>query len=41
MSIDEFYEEPHEGVNYKVNPDGTTEVATGQLKIIDEETVIE
>ncbi|OWT52661.1 hypothetical protein [Bacillus sp. K2I17] len=41
MSIDEFYEEPHEGVDYKVNPDGTTEVAPGQLKIIDDEKVAE
>ncbi|WHT89575.1 hypothetical protein [Bacillus cereus] len=41
MSIDEFYEEPHEGVEYNVNTDGTTEVAPGQLKIVDEETVAE
>lgn len=41
MSIDEFYEEPHEGVEYNVNPDGTTEVASGQLKIVDEEMIAE
>ncbi|EEM02028.1 hypothetical protein bmyco0002_56470 [Bacillus pseudomycoides] len=39
MSIDEFYEESHEGVEYNVNPDGTTEVAPGQLNIDDEETI--
>ncbi|MGH1142123.1 hypothetical protein [Bacillus pseudomycoides] len=41
MSIDDFYEEPHKGVEYNVNPDGTTEVAPGQLKIVDEETITE
>ncbi|MGX5623508.1 hypothetical protein [Bacillus cereus] len=41
MSIDEFYEEPHEGVEYSVNPDGTTDVVPGQLKIVDEETIVE
>lgn len=41
MSIDEFYEEQHEGVKYNVNPDGTTDVAPGQLKIVDEETIAE
>ncbi|MEB9877461.1 hypothetical protein [Bacillus cereus] len=41
ISIDEFYEESHEGVEYNVNPDGTTEVAPGQLKIVDEETIAE
>ncbi|MBY0036690.1 hypothetical protein H7U08_08870 [Bacillus cereus] len=41
MSIDEFYEEQHEGVEYNVNPDGTTDVAPGQLKIVDEESVAE
>ena len=41
MSIDEFYEEQHEGVEYNVNPDGTTNVAPGQLKIVDEESVAE
>ena len=34
MSIDEFYEEQHEGVEYNVNPDGTTNVAPGQLKLL-------
>ncbi|MEB9135759.1 hypothetical protein P4H40_27805, partial [Bacillus cereus] len=42
MSIDEFYEEPHEGMEYNVKPDGTTEVAPGQLiKIVDGETIAE
>ncbi|PEL71152.1 hypothetical protein CN637_03900 [Bacillus toyonensis] len=41
MSIDEFYEESNEGVEYNVNSDGTTEVAPGQLKIVDEETIAE
>ncbi|CCW08421.1 MULTISPECIES: hypothetical protein [Bacillus] len=41
MSIDEFYEEQHEGVEYNVNPDGTNDVAPGQLKIVDEETIAE
>ncbi|MGE6551287.1 hypothetical protein ACQKFK_20430 [Bacillus mycoides] len=41
MSIDEFYEEQHEGVEYNVNPDGTTDVVPGQLKIVDEESVAE
>ncbi len=31
------FEEPHEGVEYSVKPDGTTEVAPGQLKIADGE----
>ncbi|MEN1934985.1 hypothetical protein AAIE21_05080 [Paenibacillus sp. 102] len=41
MSIDEFYEESHEGMEYSVNSDGTTEVAPGQLKLVDEETITE
>lgn len=41
MSIDEFYEEPHEGMEYNVKPDGTMEVAPGQLKIVDGETIAE
>ncbi|PHG57595.1 hypothetical protein [Bacillus toyonensis] len=41
MSIDEFYEELHEGVEYNVNSDGTTDVAPGQLKIVDGETIAE
>lgn len=41
MSIDEFYEEKHEGMEYNVKQDGTTEVAPGQLKIVDEETIAE
>jgi hypothetical protein len=35
MSIDEFYEEPHEGVGYKVAKDGTVEVNKDQLTIDD------
>lgn len=31
MSIDEFYEEPREGMEYNVKQDGTTEVAHGQF----------
>ncbi|PEK83559.1 MULTISPECIES: hypothetical protein [Bacillus cereus group] len=41
MSIDEFYEEQHEGMEYNVKQDGTTEVAPGQLKIVDGETIAE
>ncbi|PGL87855.1 hypothetical protein CN931_01340 [Bacillus sp. AFS054943] len=41
MSIDEFYEEQHEGMEYKVKQDGTTEVAPGQLKIVDGEKIAE
>jgi hypothetical protein len=37
MSIDEFYEEPHEGVGYKVVKDGTVEVNKDQLTIDDVE----
>ncbi|PEJ99315.1 organic solvent tolerance protein OstA [Bacillus wiedmannii] len=29
----EEHSEPHEGVKYSVNPDGTTEVVPGQLEI--------
>lgn len=36
MSTDDF-EEPHEGVEYNINPDGTTEVTSGQLNIDDVE----
>jgi hypothetical protein len=35
MSIDEFYEDPHEGVSYKVDKDGTVEVNKDQLTIDD------
>ncbi|PFR34606.1 organic solvent tolerance protein OstA [Bacillus cereus] len=35
------FEEPYEGVEYSVKPDGTTEVASGQLKTVDEETIAE
>ncbi|MCZ6942390.1 hypothetical protein EJ131_17985 [Bacillus mycoides] len=41
MSIDEFYEEPHEGMEYSVKQDGTTDVAPGQLKLVDDEKVAE
>ncbi|RPJ97266.1 hypothetical protein CW357_00955 [Rummeliibacillus sp. TYF005] len=37
MSIEEFYEEPHEGIKYEVNKDGTVTVPEGQLKIDDVE----
>ncbi|MED2035560.1 hypothetical protein P4V74_30840 [Bacillus thuringiensis] len=39
MSIDEFYEEPHKGVEYNVKQDGTTEVAPGQLTIVEGEVL--
>ncbi|WP_163102270.1 hypothetical protein [Peribacillus alkalitolerans] len=35
MSIDEFYEEQHEGVSYTVNQDGTASVPAGQLSLDD------
>ncbi|MED3269507.1 hypothetical protein P4358_27655 [Bacillus thuringiensis] len=41
MSIDEFYEESHEGVEYNVNPDGTTDINPGQLTLIEDESVAE
>jgi hypothetical protein len=37
MSIDEFYEEPQEGVKYNVQKDGTVEVNKDQLTIDDVE----
>jgi hypothetical protein len=37
MSIDEFYEEPHEGVKYNVAKDGTVEVNKDQLTMDDVE----
>jgi len=33
MSIEEFYEEPHEGIEYNVDEDGSVSVAPGQLDI--------
>ncbi|WP_367899797.1 hypothetical protein [Bacillus pseudomycoides] len=36
MSIDEFYEEPHEGVEYNINLDGTTDVVPNQVNVDDE-----
>lgn len=41
MSIDEFYEEPHEGMEYNIKQDGTTEINPGQLKLIEGESVAE
>jgi hypothetical protein len=38
MTIDEFYEEPHEGIDYKVNNDGTVEV-DGQMEMDKKELV--
>jgi hypothetical protein len=35
MSIDEFYEDPHEGVKYNVGKDGTVEVNKDQLSMDD------
>lgn len=37
MSIEEFYEEPHEGVKYEVDEGGVVTVPEGQLKIDDVE----
>ena len=39
MSIEEFYEEPHEGVKYTVDKGGQVDVPEDQLSIDDEETV--
>lgn len=33
MTIDEFYDDDHEGVQYTVNPDGTVEVDQGQMTL--------
>ncbi|MED1559303.1 hypothetical protein [Bacillus paramycoides] len=41
MSIDEFYEEPHEGMEYNIKQDGTTEINPGQLKLIEGESEVE
>lgn len=35
MSIDEFYEEPHDGVSYTIDKDGTASVPEGQLKLVE------
>ncbi|GIN60515.1 hypothetical protein J27TS8_05080 [Robertmurraya siralis] len=35
MSIEEFYEEPHEGVKYSVDKDGTASVVTDQMSLDD------
>ncbi|PGE86637.1 hypothetical protein COM55_07710 [Bacillus pseudomycoides] len=39
MSIDEFYEEPHQGMEYSVNSDGTADIVPGQLSIDDKESI--
>ncbi|TCZ76088.1 hypothetical protein E0485_14675 [Paenibacillus albiflavus] len=31
MSIDEYYDEPHEGIKYSTNPDGTVDVDQDQV----------
>lgn len=36
MSIEEFYEEPHDGVEYKIDKDGTASVPEGQLKLVED-----
>ncbi|MGN8233091.1 hypothetical protein ACTHAL_001316 [Priestia flexa] len=36
MTIDEFYEDDHEGIEYSVDDDGTVSVPEGQLSINDE-----
>ncbi|SMQ75922.1 hypothetical protein SAMN05444673_2568 [Bacillus sp. OV166] len=47
MSIEEFYDSeqfedgPHEGVEYKINPDGTAEVKPDQLTLDDVKEEIE
>lgn len=41
MSIDEFYEEPHEGMEYNIKQDGITEINPGQLKLIEGESEAE
>lgn len=40
ISIDEFYEDNHEGVKYNVKGDGTVEVDPNQLSIDDEENEV-
>ncbi|WP_433959331.1 hypothetical protein [Cytobacillus horneckiae] len=37
MSIDEFYEEDHEGIEYSVDGDGNVSVPDGQLSIDEED----
>ncbi len=37
MTIDEFYNENHEGIKYNVNKDGTVDVPDGQMSIDDVE----
>ncbi|EEM02476.1 hypothetical protein [Bacillus pseudomycoides] len=39
MSIDEFYEEPHQGMENSVNSDGTADIVPGQLSIDDKESI--
>ncbi|XIG89023.1 hypothetical protein C1N90_20935 [Priestia aryabhattai] len=38
MTIDEFYEDNHEGIEYKVDGDGSVSVPEGQLSIDEEES---
>lgn len=38
MSIEEFYEEKHEGVEYTINKDGSASVSPDQMKV-DEELI--
>lgn len=35
MSIEEFYDEEHEGLEYQIEPDGTTAVSPNQISIDD------
>jgi hypothetical protein len=39
MSIDEFHDADHEGVKYKVHPDGTADVSPNQMSLDDVEDV--
>jgi len=38
ISLDEFYEELHEGVEYKVNQDGTASIPEDQIEMDEEAT---
>ena len=38
MTIDEFYEDDHEGIEYNVESDGSVSVPEGQLSIDEEES---
>jgi len=39
MTIDEFYDSKHEGVEYNVDKDGTVSVPEGQLEMEDDEAL--